>query len=132
MAYDITLDTTTEDGTKLGMVYLRHAPESADKIIRLREDMMTNGWTGRPVILLDNGEYHIAFTGSHRLAAAQGLDGIIETVMLPEDLTPEEYDIIDAANDDDDLLAAFVEIAEGRDDMAEAIATMRAEVEANG
>ena len=58
----------------------------------------------------------IAFSGSHRLAAAMGIDGVIEAVMVPE-LSAEEYDLIDGANDDDDLLAAFIEISEDRDDM---------------
>lgn len=131
MTYDITLDTIAADGTTLGMVFLRNAPEDADKIIRLREDMAKNGWTGRPVILLENGDYHIAFTGSHRLAAAHGMDDIIEIVALPDDLTDDEYAVIDAAHDDDDLLAAFIELSEIRDDMAEIVEVMRAEVKAN-
>lgn len=131
MAYDIRIDARTTEGEKLGTVMLRNAPEDADKIIRIRESLLVDGWTGRPVILLANGDHHIAFSGSHRLAAAQGLDGVIEAVMLPEDLTAEEYDIIDSAHDDDDLLAAFIEVAEGRDDMDAVIEAIRAEVAAN-
>ena len=130
MTYDIRIDTVTAAGEKLGMVFLRHAPESADKIMRIRENMLRDGWTGRPVILLDSGEYHIALSGSHRLAAAMGIDGVIEAVMLPE-LSGDEWDVIDAANDDDDLLAALIEVSEGRDDMMVVVEAMRAEVEAN-
>ena len=39
--------------------------------------------------------------------------------------------VIDAANDDDDLLAALIEVSEGRDDMMDVVEAMRAEVEAN-
>ena len=50
--------------------------------------------------------------------------------MVPE-LSAEEYDLIDGANDDDDLLAAFIEISEDRDDMGDVVEAMRAEVAAN-
>lgn len=130
MTYDARIDAATCTGETLGMVYLRNAPESADKIIRIRESLERDGWVGRPVILLENGDHHIAFSGSHRLAAAMGIDGVIEAVMVPE-LSAEEYDLIDGANDDDDLLAAFIEISEDRDDMGDVVEAMRAEVAAN-
>ncbi|MFV0382610.1 hypothetical protein [Paracoccus sp. (in: a-proteobacteria)] len=75
MTYDIKMSTTTADSTKLGMVYLRNEPEGTDKIIRLREDVIVNGWTGRPVIMLENGDSHIAFTGSHRSHCTAGRAG---------------------------------------------------------
>lgn len=131
MAYTINLGTSTESGTLLRLVLLRNAPQSVDKIIKLRESLMMNGWVGRPVILLDNGDFHIAFTGSHRLAAAHGLDDLIETVELSADLTEEEYAIIDAAHDDDALLAAFITLSEIRGGMDKVVKVMRAEVEAN-
>lgn len=130
MTYNIRMDARTADGEKLGMVQLRHAPDDADKIVSLRAHMLSNGWQGRPVILSPAGDYHIALTGTHRLSAAQGIDDLIAAVYLPE-LTTEQWETIEHAHDDDDLLAAFVAIGAERDDMAEVIATMRAEVESN-
>lgn len=129
--YDIRVDATASDGTDLQTVMVPHFPEDADKIIRIREDMMTNGWQGRPVIMADAGDHHIALTGSHRIAAAMGLEDVIAAVWLPEDLTSDDWDLIEGGIDDDDLLAALEEIAEGRDDMAEIVAVMRAEVASN-
>lgn len=131
MTYDIVIDARTEAGVRLDSVHLRNAPEDANKVVRIRESMMRDGWTGRPVILADCGDHHIAFTGSHRLAAAQGLDDLIEAVMLPDDLSSDDWDMIDAANDDDDLLSAFVEIAAARGDMAAVVEAMQQEVAAN-
>lgn len=132
MTYDIRFAAKAEDGTKLGSIHLRHAPIDADKIVRLREDMLVNGWRGRGVVMLDCGDHCMAFSGVHRLCAAQGIDGLAQIVWLPSDLRPDQWAEIENANDDDDLLRAFEAIAEERDDMIEAIAAMRAEVESNG
>ena len=132
--YDIKMNgQMTSCGGKLGTVYLRSFPADANKIIRLREEMMQNGWISiPPVILSDGGDHHVALTGSHRLAAAQGIEDLeIEAVMLPANLSEEDWDLIDAANDDEDLLAAFQDVAGTRNDMDETVEVMAAEVEAN-
>lgn len=133
MTCQIQIDAADSNGTRLRSVHLPHAPQDAEKIVELRTSMLVNGWMGRPVILADAGDHHIALTGTHRLAAAQGIDGVIEAVYLPDDLTTEDWDEIDAAHDDDDVLTALREIAGRRDDgeMDEAIAAMEAEVAAN-
>lgn len=130
MTYDIAINARTSNGDRLNTVYLRNAPEDADKIIRIRESLMVNGWEGRAVVLVDCGCHHLALSGSHRLAAAQGMDGVIDAVMMPE-LSQDEWDLIEGAHDDDDLLRAVVEISETRDDMAEVVDAIRAEVAAN-
>lgn len=129
--YGIQINARTSDNHRIEMVYLRHGPMDADKIVRIRERMLANGWEGRPVILMDCGGHHMAFTGVHRMCAAQGIDELIEAVYLPDDLRPEQWAEIEQANDDDDLLAAFEAIAAERDDMEEVVAAMREEVAAN-
>ena len=111
--YVINMNNKTICGTRLDTGYLPHEPENTNKIIRLRESMIKNGWTGRAVILIDAGDHHIALTGSHRLAAAQGLEDVEINAVILDDLTASEYDLIDSANDDDDLLYAFAEIIHG-------------------
>ena len=123
--YDIRINS-------LGTVYLSHAPENANKIVRIAEDMAQNGWKGRPAIMLDAGDHKIALNATHRLCAAIGQDIEIDTVMLPDDLTADEWDSIERANDDDDLLAALEEINESRDgEIDEIVAVMREEVAQN-
>ena len=129
--YDIKANITTTDGDRLHTVMLRHAPRDADKVVRLRESMACDGWQGRPVILANGGDCHHAFTGTHRLCAAMDLDIEIAAVMLPDDLTAEDWDEIDQAHDDDDLLAAFERIAADRDDMDEVVAALKAEIDSN-
>lgn len=103
-----------------------------EKVVALRNNMIRNGWQGRPVIVADMGDHTVNFTGSHRLAAVAGLDVEPETLWLPDDLSADDWDLIDGANDDDALLRAFEEIAEARGDIGEIVAVMRAEIEANG
>lgn len=126
MTYDIQV-------SGVGTVYLPHMPEDADKVIRIRESMVRDGWVGRPVILQEAGDHVIAYTGSHRLAAVHGTDTHINAVWLPDDLTEDECAMITAANDDGERLAAFrtVSDARGDDEMADVIAAMAAEIEAN-
>lgn len=131
MTYDIRLDNRTTAGDRLQTVYLRHQIVDADKIIRIREHMMTHGWQGRPVILAAAGDHHIALTGTHRLAAVAGLDVDVDAVMLPDDLTPEQWDTISDGFDDYDLLAGLRAVAAERGDMDDAVAAMEAEVSSN-
>jgi len=37
----------------------------------IAEDMAANGWTGRPLLVIDCGDDYSALTGSHRLEAAR-------------------------------------------------------------
>lgn len=56
---------------------------------------------------------------------------MLDALYLPDDLTEEQWDEINGANDDDDRLAVLEAINEERGDMDDAVAAMRAEVEAN-
>lgn len=133
MAYDIHMgDIRTAGNVKLGTVYLPHYPDDADKIIRLRESMLVNGWIGRAVVLIDCGDRHQALSGSHRMAAAQGIDDIINAVIL-DDLTSAEYDLIDSECDDDGILAALetINADRGDDSLAAAVSAFKSECAAN-
>jgi hypothetical protein len=123
--YDILVRGKTSENIKIEAVYLRNKPEDVEKMIRLRDNMIVNGWQGRKVILVDAGDHHIALSGSHRLAACAGLDMEIEAFLL-EDLDEQEWWEIESAHDDDALLACFEAL-----NRKEAAEIMRAEVKSN-
>jgi hypothetical protein len=68
-----------------------HEVRDAEKLAALAASMEERGWNGRPIVVIDCGDYYQAITGSHRLAAANeaGLDeipvAICETGTLWED-----------------------------------------------
>ena len=47
-----------------------HEVRDEEKLNNLIESMKENGWTGRPIVVLDIGDIQ-ALTGSHRYAAAK-------------------------------------------------------------
>ena len=51
-------------------VYPPHAVRDTAKRDRIRLAMEQDGWTGRPLLVMDCGGYYKALTGSHRLDAA--------------------------------------------------------------
>lgn len=116
---------------KIGAIYLPHAPDDADKIVKIAQHMASSGWTGRPVLLANCGDHVRAFTGTHRLCAAIGQDIEIDAVYLPDDLSADDWAAIELANDDDDLLVALVDIGTRRDDMQASIDVMQAECNSN-
>lgn len=132
MSYHISMSNEFADTAgNLGVVMLPHEPRDADKTDAISAEMEINGWKGRPVIIAEAGDYHIAITGTHRLAAAARTGIEVSAVFLPDDLTEEEWELIHDATDDDDLLAALYRIADGRSDMEEVIETMIAEIDSN-
>ena len=48
-----------------------HNVRDARKLLTLVDDMTRNGWTGRPILALENDGAAFALTGSHRIAAAK-------------------------------------------------------------
>lgn len=128
MLYDSNTDVIKINGTT---TYLRHKAEDAQKIINIADSMATNGWMGRAVIMVDCGDHQVALTGTHRLAAASQIGINPALIYLPDDLTSDDFDLLDDACDDDDLLTAFEQIAASRDDMHHIVETMRQEVNFN-
>ena len=119
--YPINIDNQT--------IYLRHEPCDVEKINALRDDMIANGYKGRPVIVANCGDHQKAFTGVHRLYVAADLDITADIIELPDTLTADDWDLLDDANDDYDLLDAFEMIAENRDDMNDIVAVMIEELQ---
>lgn len=128
MLYDSNTDVIKINGTT---TYLRHKAEDAQKIINIADSMATNGWMGRAVIMVDCGDHQVALTGTHRLTAASQIGINPDLIYLPDDLTSDDFDLLTDACDDDDLLAAFEQIAASRDDMDQIVETMRQEIASN-
>lgn len=128
MLYDSDTDVVKVNGTT---TYLRHKAEDAQKIINIADSMATNGWMGRAVIMVDCGDHQVALTGSHRLTAASQIGIKPDLIYLPDDLTSDDFELLTDACDDDDLLAAFEQIAASRDDMDQIVETMRQEIASN-
>ena len=128
MLYNSNTDIITINGTT---TYLRHKAEDAKKIINIADSMAINGWMGRAVIIIDCGDHHVALTGTHRLTAASKIGVNPDLIYLPDDLTADDFDVLSDAGDDDDLLAAFEQIAASRDDMDKIVDTMRQEIAFN-
>ena len=88
-----------------------HEVRDADKVAALAADMAANGWTGRPVLVVD-GEVMQAITGTHRLAAA-AVAGIEPQIMVLEPAPfSGDYDAADAwdaltRGDDDERVVAM-------------------------
>jgi hypothetical protein len=128
MLYNSNTDIIKIHGTT---TYLRHKADDTQKIINIADSMATNGWMGRAVIMVDCGDHQVALTGTHRLTAASQIGVNPDLIYLPGDLTADDFDLLGHACDDDDLLAAFEQIAASRDDMDQIVDTMRQEIEFN-
>lgn len=114
-----------------------HDAYNADRLNKLDDDMRKRGWVGRPILAIDCGDYLRAITGSHRIRAAElaGIDVQICEISQPtfdgEDYeTSSLYDILINGDDDDRLVAMVALHNVGLVD-DEALAIMRAEIEAN-
>ncbi len=115
-----------------------HDAYEADKLNQLADNMREHGWSGRPILAIDCGDYLRAITGSHRIRAAE-LAGIeVEICEMKQPAfdgadyeTGDLYDTMINGSDDDDRLAAMVALHNVGLVDDEALAIMRAEVAAN-
>jgi hypothetical protein len=48
-----------------------HEARSHQHLDELIDDMARNGWTGRPLLVIERRNDYLAWTGSHRIAAAK-------------------------------------------------------------
>jgi len=64
-----------------------HPPRRWDQLEALITSMREFGWKGRPIVVADTQDGFVAFTGSHRLAAAKdaGVPSIPIIVMTPDE-----------------------------------------------
>jgi len=105
-----------------------HSARDADKLDALCLSM-DNGWDGRPVLAVQDGDTLYALTGSHRIAAAHKTAVDVDVLaIVGYDFDPEWLieRLLDAS-DDDDRLTILVSIGAPQD----AIDLMQAEVDGN-
>lgn len=129
--YPVPAPVVMSYGRRVATVHVPCEPRDTAKLAEIAMNMRRDGWTGGPVILADAGDHVIALTGSHRLVAAAVTQVVVSALWMPEDLTDDDWTLIDAANDDDDLLAALETINANRGDMDHYVALMRGEVQHN-
>lgn len=128
MEYPLQFDGRTSEGFEIGFVRLRHPPIDAIKLVKLRESMIQDGWIGRPVILIDCGDDHLALTGTHRFCAAVGLPMEIEALIYEAgDVGEEFFKDLRNACEDEEILQILI-----KHELDEAIEIMREEVFQNG
>ena len=133
-----------------GQFTLPHPPRDKEKFNALVNDMVENGWKGRPVLTIDQGGQTNALTGSHRLAAAEiaewgnnleelnpNFDDRARAINVPtveiEGLKKKQINRVLAAQyDDAALLGALSELQdEGVKGLDEAVNLMRQEISGN-
>jgi ParB-like chromosome segregation protein Spo0J len=71
-----------------------HEPRSARHLRNLAKDMKENGWCGRPLLVIERETDFLAWTGSHRIAAAKraGLTSVPCYVLQESELTSRGFD----------------------------------------
>jgi ParB/Sulfiredoxin domain len=104
-----------------------HCIRDREKYEQLADAMRETGWVGRPLLVLQVGEYYQAATGSHRVRAAEraGFEEVPCVVIDAEAFYGAGYGESDLW-DDDVTLCILREIGD-----TEAAAVMQAEIEAN-
>ena len=95
-----------------------HCVIDSGKYETLVDDMTINGWIGRPILVV-NGAYKIALSGSHRIAAAQAAGIEVPVLEIESGNTcgdpdyeeeNEAWEHLMEAHDDDDRLRALREL----------------------
>ena len=102
----ITRETANEVKGKTMNLKPLHEVRDENKLQSIATSMTASGWVGRPVLALDCGDYVQAFTGSHRIAAAQ-IAGIEPEVVVIEQAL--------VTGDNDDVVALFELLLDGDD-----------------
>lgn len=71
-----------------------HGVRSRRLFGQLRDDMKANGWNGLPLLVIETETEYVAWTGSHRIAAAvaSGLELVPCYVIPAQDLTARGHD----------------------------------------
>lgn len=81
-------------------------PTDIDKVNEIAASMENEGYVGRPIVAMENGDEYIGLTGSHRLAAAKkaGIDVEVITVENNDDTVKlldarDDYELADVAEE---------------------------------
>jgi ParB-like chromosome segregation protein Spo0J len=107
-----------------GRVKPLHSTRSPQKFVELANEMEQNGWTGRPLLVIQRADLsYQAWTGSLRIAAAiaAGLK-TIPCYVIDEAKLPESIDAQCGQAEDSDLLNAICQTGD-----VDAIQIMREE-----
>jgi len=59
------------DSISIKEITPRHEALSRKHLKELADDMRENGWQGRPLLVIERDNDYLAWTGSHRIAAAR-------------------------------------------------------------
>jgi hypothetical protein len=76
--------TYDSENVEASTIIPMHEVRDQKKYDKIKESMSKNGWEGRPILVIDQGETSQAMTGSHRVAAAQDLGIDIPVVKIKE------------------------------------------------
>jgi hypothetical protein len=73
------------ENVELDIITPLHKPRSDRHLQNLTSEMKENGWNGRPLLVIEGDSDYLAWTGSHRIAAAR-LAGFtsVPCYVLPE------------------------------------------------
>jgi ParB-like chromosome segregation protein Spo0J len=117
-----------DDTTMIAPEDLRplHAAHDKRKLNSLALDMRKHGWRGRPLLVIQRQEAYIAWTGSHRIAAAMkaGLEAVPCYVVQEDQLQGEvdavwghveDWERLKAIRQTEDETAIHIMWLEGRD-----------------
>lgn len=85
MRYEDKESDVASETIRAAAVVPPHGVVDDAKLHRLIESMERDGWTGRPIVAQAVGDGYAAWTGSHRLAAANKLDIEVPVVLVPEE-----------------------------------------------
>ena len=115
----------------VGSVIAPHEVNDPAKVAEIAASMVSQGWQGRPLLVVVYGDGWRALTGTHRLAAAKaiGMEQVPVLAIVDSDLTAEQWltdDPTEYGGDDDDRASMLAGL--GLDDAA---ALMREEIAAN-
>ena len=69
-----------------------HEVRDQQKYLDIMQSMESNGWQGRPILVVDCGDCFHALTGSHRIAAAEALELDIPVAILDVEEFCNDYD----------------------------------------
>jgi ParB-like chromosome segregation protein Spo0J len=82
------------DSIEIGSITPLHEARSRRHLQSLTDTMKENGWRGRPLLVIERRSDYLAWTGSHRLAAAKlaGLRSVPCYVLREAELTSRGFD----------------------------------------
>jgi ParB-like chromosome segregation protein Spo0J len=98
----------------LDLIKPLHKVRSQRKLNELADDMKENGWQGRPLLVIERASDYQAWTGSHRIAAAEeaGLSTVPCYVIQERKLIRHGFDAVLGHVDDTDRLNAIRKIGD--------------------